>query len=79
MGAGITLKVFNTLMKRIINFGTTRNINRQREDIKLKLIEQKSVFVLLPDNRFRKVWDTLMILLLGYVAVWMPIQVSFGK
>ena len=73
MGAGITLKVFNTLMKRIINFGTTRNINIQREDLKLKLIEQKSVFVLMPDNRFRKVWDTLMILLLGYVAVWMPI------
>jgi hypothetical protein len=48
VAASVILKVTSILHKRIINFGTTKNINKEREDLKLKLIEQKSMIVLLP-------------------------------
>lgn len=77
MGASNIKRVFGKLNDRVITFGTTKNINRTRQDIEKKILEQKPRIVLLPDNNIKRYWNVQMILLLGYVATWVPFEICY--
>jgi hypothetical protein len=61
----------------VINYGTTKNINTQKADSELKILKEKSSYILLPDDSIKKYWNVLMVFLLAYVALWLPINVCF--
>jgi len=63
----------------VINYGTTKNINTHKADSELKILKEKSSYILLPDDNIKKYWNVLMVFLLAYVALWLPINVCFQK
>lgn len=65
--------------QRVINYGTTKNINTQKADSELKILKEKSSYILLPDDNIKKYWNVLMVFLLAYVALWLPINVCFQR
>lgn len=75
---GLTIKnFFDKLYRRIQLYGTNKNINKSREDIERKILEQKSKIVFLPDDAFKRFWNILMIFLLIYVATYVPYGICF--
>ena len=64
--------------QRVINYGTTKNINNSAGDAEKKILEGKSKFILLPDDNIKKFWNILMIFLLFYVATWVPYNICFN-
>ena len=78
MGASNIKRVFAKLHDRVVTFGTTKNINRTRQDIEKKILEQKPRIVLLPDDPIKRFWNVLMIFLLAYVATWVPFAICFN-
>ena len=79
LGASQIKKVFYKLHQRVINYGTTKNINTHKADSELKILKEKSSYILLPDDNIKKYWNVLMVFLLAYVALWLPINVCFQK
>jgi hypothetical protein len=78
-GASQLKKIFEKLHERVIDFGTTKNINNQVADIEKRILEKKSRLVLLPDHPFKRYWNILIIFLLVYVATYVPYNISFSK
>jgi hypothetical protein len=54
------------------------NINNQVSDIEKKIIQKKHWIVLLPDDNFKRYWNILIIFLLLYVAIYVPVNISFA-
>jgi len=79
MGASNIKRVFQKLHDRVVSFGTTKNINRTRQDIEKKILDQKPKIVLLADDPFKRFWNILMIFLLAYVALYVPYGICFNK
>ena len=79
MGSSHLKRIFNNMHMRIINYGTTRNINRSRQDMEKKILEQKLMIVLMPEDTIKKVWNILMIFLLLYVASYVPYGICFDN
>lgn len=77
MGASNIKRIFKRLHDRVVTFGTTKNINRTRQDIEKKILEAKPKIVLMPDDPFKRFWNILMIFLLGYVATLVPYHICF--
>lgn len=64
--------------ERVINYGTTKNINTQAVDLEKKILEKKSSLVLMPDDMFKRVWNIIIIALLIYVATYVPVSICFN-
>lgn len=79
MGASSIKRIFAKLHSRVVTFGTTKNINRTRQDIEKKILEQKPKIVLLPDDPIKRFWNILMIFLLIYVATYVPYSICFKE
>jgi hypothetical protein len=79
MGASHIKRIFGKLHSKVVNYGTTKNINRSRHDMEQKLIQEKSCIVIMPENTFKKIWNILMIFLLFYVASYVPYSVCFDN
>ena len=79
MGAATIKRVFKKLHDRVVTYGTTRNINRTRQDLERKILEGKSKIVLLADDPFKRFWNIIIILLLIYVALYVPYNICFSK
>jgi DNA-binding transcriptional ArsR family regulator len=77
MGASNIKRIFKRLHDRVVTFGTTKNINRTRQDIEKKILEAKPKIVLMPDDPFKRFWSIIMIFLLGYVATLVPYHICF--
>jgi hypothetical protein len=77
IGASQIKRVFLKLHDRVINYGTTKNINIQVSDFERKILEKKSCIVLMPDDPIKRFWSILMIILLVYVVLWVPINICF--
>ena len=78
VGSAQIKRVFLKLHERVVNYGTTKNINTaSASDMEKKILESKPDIVLLPDNPFKKVWDVLMIFMLIYVIAYVPYAISF--
>jgi hypothetical protein len=78
VGASNIIRVFRKLHNRVINYGAIRNINKNKIDIQQKLLEKKPRYILLPDNKFKRGWNVIMILLLAYVATFVPFNICFN-
>lgn len=79
VGAHKIRSIFFKMHERVINYGTTKNINKLGSDLEKKIIESKSKIVLLPDHPFKRFWNILMIFLLGYVATYVPFNICFSS
>jgi len=79
MGGASIKRVFAKLHDRVVTYGTTKNINRTRQDIEKKILEGKSKFILLADDPFKKFWNLLVIVLLFYVAFYVPYRICFSR
>lgn len=77
MGSSLIKRVFAKLHKKVVNYGTTRNINRSRADIEKKILQGKPMIVLMPDDLFKRFWNIIMIFLLAYVATYVPYGICF--
>lgn len=42
-----------------------------------RAVENKLCIVLLPEGRFKKIWNIVVLLLLMYTAIYVPFQTSF--
>lgn len=78
MGASNFKRIFEKLHDRVVTFGTTKNINRTRQDIEKKILEKKPKIVLLGDHPVKRTWNILMIFLLIYVATYVPFSICFN-
>ena len=43
-----------------------------------KILEKKSSLVLMPDDLFKRVWNIIIIILLFYVATYVPVSICFN-
>ena len=78
VGSAQIKRVFLKLHERVINYGTTKNINTMNAaDIEKKILESKPDIVLLQDNSFKKVWEVVMIGMLFYVITYVPYATCF--
>lgn len=71
--------MFDKLHCRVISYGTTKNINNKPVDMEKKILEKKSVFVLMPDNQFKRFWNIIVMTLLLYVATYVPYSTCFNQ
>jgi hypothetical protein len=78
LGASQIRRVFLKLHERVINYGTTKNINTQAVDLEKKILEKKSGLVLMPDDMFKRIWNIIIIILLIYVATYVPVSICFN-
>ena len=78
-GAANIIMVFSHLHEKMIMFGSTRNLNNNLEDLERMIIEKKPKIVLVQNHPFKRFWNVLMILLLFYVATYVPFNICFGK
>ena len=67
----------NKMIKRVVKYGTTKNINAKKASDDMIFVNKRESSVIYPDNLFFTYWSILMFFLIIYVAFWMPIQVSF--
>ena len=67
----------NKMIKRVVKYGTTKNINAKKASDDMIFENKRESSVIYPDNLFFTYWSILMFFLIIYVAFWMPIQVSF--
>ena len=79
MGAASIKRIFSKLHNRVVTYGSTKNINRTRQDIEKKILEEKPKWILMPDNNFKRIWNVIIIVLLGYVAFYVPYHICFSK
>ena len=77
MGSSNLKRIFEKLNSKLLNFGTTKNINRTRQDIEKKILNQKPWIVMMPEDNIKKFWNILMIFLLAYVASYVPYSICF--
>ena len=77
MGSSNLKRIFEKLNQKLLTFGTTRNINRTRQDIEKKILQHKPWIVIMPDDTIKKFWNILMIFLLAYVATYVPYSICF--
>lgn len=78
MGAGYILKIFYKLHNKVITYGTTKNINVQVQQSKRQIVDAHPL-ILLPEYAFKKYWNLLMIILLIYVATYVPYSICFNQ
>ena len=68
------------LHEKVVNYGSTKNVNTHSADAEAKrILEKKWKIVLLPDDPIKRFWNILIIFLLMYVATYVPIAISFFK
>ena len=76
-GGSILVKQFYKLHQKVLKVGTTRNLFGEKF-IKGKLERaQKMKYLILPESRFKMVWNMIIIFLLLYTAIFVPYKVAF--
>ena len=76
-GGAILVKNFYRLHKKILKQGTTRNLFGEKV-IKDRLEQKKKMrFLIFPENRFKIIWNLVIIALLLYTAIFVPYKVAF--
>lgn len=70
--------MFNKLHQRVIEFGTTKNIDINRDILAKRIVDTRNRFILLPEDPFKRFWNVLIIMLLMYVATYVPYDICFA-
>lgn len=76
-GGAKILEKFGEVHRKIIFWGTTKLINIDKSLDEKRAVENKLCIVLLPEGRFKKIWNIVVLLLLMYTAIYVPFQTSF--
>ena len=71
-GAVLVLNRFSDHEKRIYLFGTSIKF-----DFNLQEKERPAAFIIMPESRFKIVWNMIMIILLVYTATIVPFRTAF--
>jgi hypothetical protein len=71
------LRVFNDIEKKIIKYGSTKNINISFADKEKVILKSKPKFVLLPNEPIKNYWNIFTVFLLAYVAIIIPYTTCF--
>lgn len=76
-GAVIILHKFSEMHQNILIYGTTKHINYDPHLAEREAYKRKPPCIILPDSRFMKVWNIIILLLLLYTATFLPIRTTF--
>ena len=76
-GGAIILEKFGEVHRNILLFGTTKNINVDRKKAEKDLLKNKNPCIILPESRFKKFWNFVIMLLLLYTASFVPVKTAF--
>ena len=71
------IKNFYTLHQKILKEGTTRNLFGEKI-IKDRMEAYKKMrWLILPESKFKMVWNLIIIALLLYTAIYVPYKIAF--
>ena len=76
-GGSRLIQVFYHLHKRILLFGTTKNLLGERGTINRHEILKRKTCLIMPDSKFKVYWNIIIILLLLYTALFVPFKIAF--
>ena len=71
------IQVFYHLHKRILLFGTTKNLYGENGTLGHREMLKKKCCLIMPDSKFKTVWNILIIFLLVYTALFVPYKLAF--
>ena len=63
---------FGDLNRRIYLYGTSKKLDLKEED---EIVPSK--LVILPDSKFKIMWNIIMVILLLYTATFVPYRTAF--
>ena len=72
---GIILKQHQLITTKIRLFG--RQLAAQQNVQTMKLHEKPAWYIIMPDSKFKTIWNVTVILLLVYTSTFVPFQVAF--
>ena len=76
-GAAKIKERFDSVHRRIMIFGTTKNINYDPTKEEREAFLKKKPIILLPDSAIKKFWNIVIIFLLAYTASFVPVKTAF--
>eukprot|EP00347_Sterkiella_histriomuscorum_P017792 403347976 len=76
-GGAKILEKFAEIHRKIMIFGTTKNINYDPTKEEREAFLKKKPFILLPDSTFKKFWNFVIVFLLAYTASFVPVKTAF--
>ena len=76
-GGSRLIQVFYHLHKRILLFGTTKNLLGERGTINRHEILKRKCCLIMPDSKFKLVWNIIIVQLLLYTALFVPFKIAF--
>ena len=75
-GGARLIQVFYNLHKRILLFGTTKNLLGQHVYAQNQMFGKRNC-LLMPDDSFKTFWNIIIIVLLLYTALFVPFKIAF--
>lgn len=72
-GGAKILQKFAEIHRKIMIYGTTKNINYDPTKEEREAFLKRKPFILLPDSSFKKFWNFVIIFLLSYTASFVPV------
>ena len=76
-GGAKILESFGAVHRKILLFGTTKNINYDHNKAEKEAFKNKMMCVILPDSTFKKFWNFVIMFLLCYTASFVPVKTAF--
>ena len=75
-GGARLIQVFYNLHKRILLYGTTKNLLGQHA-YALDQQTRKIRCLIMPEDKFKAVWNMIIVILLMYTAIFVPFRIAF--
>jgi hypothetical protein len=76
-GGGIILRKFSEMHRNILIFGTTKHNFYDPNSAERYAYKERLPCILLPDSKFTRFWNIIIMILLIYVATFLPIRTAF--
>lgn len=71
------MRKFTEIHRNILIFGTTKNINYDPNQAERYAYKRRAPYIILPESRFMRGWNIIIMLLLIYTATFLPIRTAF--
>ena len=78
-GSQVVLNVFSEINERLVKYGTNKHLDYKIVNKIDYILSTKPEYVLLPEGTFLTYWNLIIVLLLMYVATYMPFRICFHK
>ena len=73
------ISTFYHIHQRLLSGGTIKNLFGERHSKNLYEMKRAQKCLIMPDSKFKLVWNILVILLLLYTAIFVPFRIAFIK